>query len=530
MQSVLDSTLEVLSRRGITRIFGNPGSNEIPFLAGLSGRFDFVLGLHEQVVVGLAEGYSRSTGETVLVNLHSASGSGNAMGALTNAHYGHTPIVILAGQQVRRTVGQEVMLANVDAALLPRPLVKHSHEPLSASDVPRALSQALIDAGTHPRGPVYVSVPLDDWETPALDSDALLGDRTVTDFAGLSDASVDAIVEQLDTAERIALVVGPQVDAAAVRDPSVFDAVVELAERLDASVYIAPSPDRCPFPTTHPNFEGVLVPGIRSVHDRLADHDVVLALGSAVFRYHRWEPGEYVAPDTTVLQITQDAGQAARAPYGDAYIADVGHATRRLADSVADRGTRRGAPGTRPMPAPKTSEDGMTGTEILAVLNAHVDETVVYVNEATTLDLDYLERVAIDRPGMYNFPASGGLGFGLPVAVGMALGAPDRTIVATIGDGSAHFALGALYTAAERSTRTIFIIINNAAYGALAGFAERMGAEEVPGLELREVDFASLARGYGVDAHRVTTLEEFESAYIDALTATGPVLIDARVV
>jgi benzoylformate decarboxylase len=136
-KTVLESSLDVFRAHGMTTVFGNPGSNELPFLAGLNEDFDFVLGLHEQVVVGMAEGYARATGRPALVNLHAASGSGNAMGALTNARYGHTPMVILAGQQVRRTVGQETMLASADAAMLPAPLVKYSHEPLSPADVPR---------------------------------------------------------------------------------------------------------------------------------------------------------------------------------------------------------------------------------------------------------------------------------------------------------------------------------------------------------------------------------------------------------
>lgn len=153
-RTVLDASAEVFRAHGMTVIFGNPGSNELPFLAGLGDDFDFVLGLHEQAVLGMAEGYARATGRPVLVNLHAASGTGNAMGALTNAHYAHVPLVILAGQQVRRTVGQESMLANIQAGLLTQPLTKFSHEPLAAADVPRTLSQAILEAGSHPRGPV----------------------------------------------------------------------------------------------------------------------------------------------------------------------------------------------------------------------------------------------------------------------------------------------------------------------------------------------------------------------------------------
>jgi benzoylformate decarboxylase len=529
-KTVLETTLDMFRGQGMTTIFGNPGSNELPFLAGLDEDFDFVLGLHEQVVVGMAEGYARATGNPALVNLHAASGSGNAMGALTNAHSGHIPMVILAGQQVRRTVGQEAMLASKDASILPAPLVKYSHEPLAAADVTRTLTQAVLETSTQPCGPVYVSVPLDDWAEPALGDDALLTHRSVTIPGGLSDDLAQELVDIIDGAQQLALVVGPQVDAAAVKDPTVFDAVVSLAEKADASVYIAPSPSRGPFPTTHPNFEGVLVPGIKSVRDRLDGHDVVLVLGAAVFRYHRWEPSNYLADGTHVVQITQDTREATRAPFGRSVVADVARTAKILAGAVQDRGRRRGEPGSRELPVAKTSPKGMTGTEILEVLNAHVNDTVAYVNETTTLDLDYLERIALDRPGMYNFPASGGLGFGLPVAVGMSLGDPTRTIVATVGDGSANYGITALYTAAQRQTRTVFVIVNNSSYGALAGFAQRMGVPDVPGLQLGGINFVSIAEGYGVPARRTTTREEFEAAYQEALLGAGPVLIDAQVV
>ena len=528
-KTVLEASLEVFRAHGLTTIFGNPGSNELPFLAGLGDDFRFILGLHEQVVVGMAEGYSRATGGPALVNLHAASGSGNGMGALTNAHYGHVPLVVLAGQQVRRTVGQEAMLANLDAATLPAPLVKYSHEPLAATDVPRTLSQAAFEAVTQPSGPVYVSVPLDDWDETALPDDELLTQRSVTTAGTMSESLRRELAEILNGAQNPALVLGPQVDAAAVDDPTVYEHAVALAERLGASVFVAPSPTRCPFPTTHPNFEGVLVPGIKSVRDRLIGHDVVLVMGAATFRYHRWEPANYLEPGTEVIQITQDAREATRAPFGRAVVADIATALADLAEATADRGNRRGDRGARAVPAPPRSEQGMTGPEVLDVLNEHVDDSVVYVNETTTLDLEYLERIVIDRPGMYHFPASGGLGFGLPVAVGMAIGDPEKTVVATVGDGSANYGLTALYTAAQLGTKTIFVIVNNSGYGALSGFAERMGVPDTPGLTLGTIDFVSLAQGYGVPASRTTTREEFDAAYREALQADGPVLIDAVV-
>ncbi|MBL5972282.1 MAG: benzoylformate decarboxylase [Candidatus Leucobacter sulfamidivorax] len=526
-KTVLDASAAVFRAHGMTTIFGNPGSNELPFLAGLGDDFDFVLGLHEQTVLGMAEGYSRASGGPVLVNLHAASGTGNAMGALTNAHYANVPLVILAGQQVRRTVGQETMLANVHAEMLTYPLTKFAHEPLAAADVPRTLSQAIFEATAQPRGPVYVSVPLDDWAEPALDDDVLLTRRSVDTTGRAGEAVLGELLAALNGARNLALVLGPQVDAASARDRRVFESVIRLAEWADGTVYIAPSPPRGPFPSAHPNFGGVLVPGIESVHRKLSGHDLVLVLGAPVFRYHRWEPGAYLDAGTTVWQVTEDASEAARAPFGRAVVAEVGGVITELAEAVEDRGVRRPS---RELPAARTSPEGMTGTEIIEVLNALKPDDVIYVNETTTLDLDYLERIDIDEPGQYHFPASGGLGFGLPVAVGIALAKPETTVVATVGDGSANFGITALYTAAQRRTRTVFVIVNNSGYGALAGFAQRMGVPDVPGLTLGGIDFVALAQGYGVPGVKTSTRAEFEEAYRAALAASGPVLIDAQIV
>jgi benzoylformate decarboxylase len=182
-----------------------------------------------------------------------------------------------------------------------------------------------------------------------------------------------------------------------------------------------------------------------------------------------------------------------------------------------------------PTPVAEHVDGAMTGHQVLEVLNDFVTDSTVYVNETTTLDVDYLSRIVIDQPGMYHFPASGGLGFGLPAAVGISLARPEATVVATVGDGSANYGITALYTAAQRGTRTVFVIVNNSTYGALRGFAARLDALNAPGLDVPGIDFVSLAAGYGVPASRTTTLEEFHSAYSAALQASGPVLIDARV-
>ena len=299
MSTVAQATYDILRRRGLTTIFGNPGSNELKFLSEMPADFEYILGLHEGAVISMADGYSLASGNPAFVNLHAASGSGNAMGGLTNAVYSHSPLIVTAGQQVRSTIGQEVMLANVDATELPKPLVKWSSEPACAQDVPRTMDQAVHTALAAPRGPVYVSVPYDDWEQDAPVESAHLLNRQVHSAGSLSPSQLTELVDLIATSSNPVLVLGPQVDAAEANDDA-----VRLAEALRAPVWIAPSAFRCPFPTRHPAFRGVLPAGVQSLTDCLAGHDLIVVVGAPVFRYHQHVPGAYLPAGARLVHRT----------------------------------------------------------------------------------------------------------------------------------------------------------------------------------------------------------------------------------
>src|SRR5437660_2174809 len=167
MTTVRDATYDFLRRRGMTTMFGNPGSTELPMLAEFPEDFRYVLGLQEAVAVGMADGYAQASGRPTLVNLHTAPGVGNGMGAIFNAQANKSPLVVTAGQQARSLMTLQANLTNRDAVRLPHPLVKWSYEPPRAQDVPHALARATHLAALPPRGPVFVSIPLDDWEAEA---------------------------------------------------------------------------------------------------------------------------------------------------------------------------------------------------------------------------------------------------------------------------------------------------------------------------------------------------------------------------
>ncbi|WP_226346289.1 benzoylformate decarboxylase [Agilicoccus flavus] len=525
--SVKELTHGLLARHGLTTIFGNPGSNELPFLAGLPPEFRYVLGLHEGVVVGMADGYAQASGRPAFVNLHAASGTGNAMGALTNAVSARTPLVVTAGQQVRSVVGTEGMLANVDAALLPRPLVGFSAEPACAGDVPRTMAQAIFEAQHGRRGPVYVSVPYDDWSAPAPPGAQHVLARDVETGGHPSPAQVDRFADALRGAARPALVLGGDLDG---RVPP--GRLVSLADRLDATVWAAPSLFRLPYPNRHRRFAGVLPAGIASVSARLAGHDLVLVLGAPVFRYHQHEPGEYLAAGTCLVQVTHDAGAATRPPVGEALIADPAAVVDALVDALAAgpdadlsddaafvpcAPVRAAAPGQPLAPA-----------EVVATLRRSLPHDTAYVVESTSTNADFWAQSDLRAPGSYYFPASGGLGFGMPAAVGVALAhrdaGLDRPVVGLIGDGSLHYGVTALWSAARLDVPVTFVVLRNGGYGALAWFAELLGVPDAPGIDLPGIDAVDIARGYGVPGRAVATAAEL--ADLLAEPARGPRLVE----
>lgn len=515
--SVRQAVHELMAFHGMTTMFGNPGSNELPFLKDLPARY--ILGLHEATVVAMADGYSQINDRPTLINLHAASGTGNGLGALTNSAISRSKLVITAGQQVRDMIGPEVMLANVDAPALAKPLVHQSLEPLSAADVPRAFSQSVFASE---RGPVYLSVPYDDWdaEVPA----ALIGQlsRTVATATTIDPSVITDLAERLRTAEAPVLVLGPDVD-----DERSWDETIALAEALDLPVWAAPSLSRLPFPNQHPNFRGVLPAGIAPIGEILGAHDLALVIGAPVFRYHQWQPGQYLPETTELIQIGDDPAAAARAPFGDALLADPVEALRGLAEELAAAHPVPASARTPIEPAATSAIDGVLHPEeVFAALRETMPGETRFVVESTSTNAAFWAQMDLRYPGSYFFPASGGLGWGLPASMGVALADPTRPVVAIIGDGSAHYSISALRTAVEENIPVIIVLLRNGTYGALDWFADMLGVDKAPGLDLGEVDFVSIAAGYGMRAEHADTAADLERLLSEAADSHQPTLIE----
>jgi len=516
--TVKDATFSLLRAFGIKKVFGNPGSTELPFLSDWPDDIDYVLGLQEASVVGMADGYAQATRNAGFVNLHSAAGVGHALGNIFNAYRNQTPVVIIAGQQARSIMPLQAFLYSERATEFPQPYVKFSVEPARPEDVPAAIARAYYVAMQPPCGPTFVSVPVDDWARPAQPVEA----REVSRELGPDPAAMRLLVSALSESKRPALVVGPGVDRA-----EAVDLMVRVAEKARATVWASPFSARCSFPERHPQFSGFLHAAPGQLSDALREHDLVVVIGAPVFTFHVEGHASIFDGATRLFQITDDPGAAAITPVGTSIIATMKPALTMLLELLPD--AKRAVPAGRTLtPAPKAS-DPIPAEFLLHALSVAMGPEDVLV-----------EEVPSHRPAMQKFMpmrgqdsfytmASGGLGYSLPAAVGMALGRSGARTVCLIGDGSAMYSIQALWTAAQRKLPLTVVVINNSGYGAMRSFSQVMQVRNVPGLELPGIDFVKLAEGMGCHAVRVTKSSELAAALSRGLSHDGTSLIEVMV-
>jgi len=526
--TVREAVYDLFRKHGMTTIFGNPGSTELPMLAEFPDDFRYVLGLQEAVAVGMADGYAQASGRATHVNLHTAPGVGNAMGAIFNAQANHSPLLVTAGQQVRAQITLQANLTNRDATRVPHPFVKWSYEPPRAQDVPPALAQGIHRASLPPRGPAFVSLPMDDWTEQAEDAEARHAiERSVSARAGADPVAVRELATQLAAAENPVLVVGPDVDASGA-----WDDVVALAERQKLPVHASPAPGggRIGFPEGHPLFQGILPPAIGPVAETLAGRDLILVIGSSVFPYYPYIPGPLLPQGARLVAITSDPEEAARAPMGDAIVADVALTVESL---LAELGTldevRRAEPDPLPEPALGEESDPLTPTAVHHTLAEVFPDDGIVVLESPSSTLALRNQLRLSRPGSYYFGAGGGLGFGLAGAIGVQLAQPDRPVVCVLGEGSAQYEITGFWSAVAYEVPVTFLVLRNEEYAILKWFADIEEVKGAPGLDLPALETAQIAAAYGVSTRSVRERDELREALSAAISSPRPELIEVSV-
>src|SRR5829696_6970652 len=525
MTSVREATFDMLRERGMTTIFGNPGSTELPMLNQYPDDFRFVLGLQEIVAVGMADGFAQASGRPTWVNLHTAPGVGNGMGGIFNAQANHSPVVVTAGQQSRSLMTLQANLTNRDATRMPHPLVKWSYEPPRAEEVPHALARAAYLSNLPPKGPTFVSIPMDDWDAEVDEVAVAHQTRRDVDGRALADpAKLKDLARRLGAAERPVLVAGPDIDASGG-----WDAAVDLVQRQRLPVWATPAPGggRLGFPEGHAAYQGIVPPAVGPAGEILSAYDLVLVVGSSVFPYYPNIPGPFLKEGTSLVAITSDPDEAARAPMGDALLGDVGLSLRALADTVEESG-RDVPPVLPPAPRPEDS-DPLTPGHVGAALKAVWPDDGILALESPSSTIAIRNHLRLSRPGSYYFGAGGGLGFGMSAALGVQMARPDRPVVCVVGEGSAQYAIQGLWTAAAYEIPVTFVVPRNDEYGILKWFGQLEDVTGAPGLDLPALDCAALAQAYGVESHTVSGEEELRERLRTSIEGNAPQLIEVRV-
>jgi benzoylformate decarboxylase len=525
MATVREAAFEMLRARGMTTVFGNPGSTELPMLKEFPDDFRYILGLQEAVAVGMADGFAQASGQVGHVNLHTAPGVGNAMGAIFNAQANKSAVLVTAGNQTRSLMTLQANLTNRDAIRMPHPLVKWSYEAPRAEEVPHALARAIHLAGLPPKGPAFVSIPMDDWDAE-VDEDAVRHQtrRTVDGRAVASPAQVKSLAEQLSSASRPVFVVGPDVDASGA-----WDAAVALAEKQHLPVWATPAPGggRIGFPEDHPAFQGILAPAIGPLAEMLQGHDLVFVAGSSVFPYYPNIPGPLLPDGASLVVVTNDPDEAARAPMGDAIVADVALTLAALVGAVGS--SDREAPPQRGAPEAVAETDPMNPSTAVRALAEVFPEEGIVVLEAPSATPALRNQLRLSKPGSYYFGAGGGLGFGLAASIGVQLAQPERPVVCVIGEGSAQYAITGFWTAAAYRVPVTFLVLRNEEYSILKWFGMLENVTGAPGLDLPALDVSAVAQGYGVPSQRVSGREELTEALRKAIGSGGPEVVEVQV-
>ncbi|MDQ2621627.1 MAG: thiamine pyrophosphate-dependent enzyme, partial [Actinomycetota bacterium] len=390
---------------------------------------------------------------------------------------------------------------------------------------PLALAHAIHLAALPPMGPVMVSLPMDDWDVEIDEATAQhVVNRQVSGRAVADPEQVSALAERIRNATNPVAVAGPDVDAAGA-----WDEMIAFSENQNLGVWAAPATGggRLGFPEDHPHWRGVLPPAVGPIGETLKDHDLVIVVGSSVFAYYPNLPGPFIAEGTSLVAITSDPDEAARAPMGDAIVADVKLTLAALLEQLEP--TSRDAPPEWPKPTRMEETDPLNASVIHSVLREELPENGIVVLESPSSTMALRNQLRISKPNSYFFGAGGGLGFGLAAAVGIQIAEPDRPVVCVLGEGSVQYAVAAFWTAHAYKVPVTFLVLRNEEYAILKWFAEIEQVTGSPGLDLPALESAQIATGYGVESKFVNSADEVQAALKEAFADPKPRLIEVPI-
>lgn len=536
--------LALLKDEGVTHLFGNPGTTELPIMHALKDHPDltYVMGMQESVVVAMADGFSRATGSLVACNVHVAPGLGNAMGSLFNAKFTGTPLIITAGQQ---ELGHGLTEPLLYDSLVPmaEPLVKWAVEVTRLEDLPRIVRRAAKIAMTPPTGPVFISLPGDILNNEAgID----LGTSTRVDTrVRPSDELLVTLADRLLRAGNPVMICGDEI----VKSDALAEAA-EFAAAFGATVYQQTVPFGSHFLSEHPCFMGALTRDQKQVRAALEPHDLMVVVGADVLRMSVWDEVDPMPDGMAVVQIGLNDWEIGKNyPAEIAVASDVRETLKALVPVLKERGgAALEQTAAKRIAALEEKNWSATRTRLIETTTQQADNTpinadwlmlqisealpdnAIVVDEGIT-STRYLNsfrpyRERHDHHGL----ASGGIGWGIAAAVGVQLAHPDRPVCAVIGDGSSMYSIQAIWSAANQKLPMTYVIMNNGGYRIIKQRLKAFhGSDHFIGMDFKEpaVNFTDLARSMGLQAERVDDPARVRGALDEALAnRSGPNLIE----
>ena len=538
--------LALLKDEGITHLFGNPGTTELPIMHALKDHPDltYVMAMQESLVVAIADGFSRASGRLVACNVHVAPGLGNAMGSLYNASFTGTPMILTAGQQEQGHGLTEPLLYG-PLVRMAEPLVKWAVEVNRLEDLPRIVRRAAKIATTPPTGPVFISLPGD-----ILNSEAgiELGRSTRVDTrVKPSDEALQALVARILKAERPVIIAGDEV----VKSDALQEAA-SLAASLGCPAYQQSAPYGAHFLSESPCFMGALSRSQKQVREVLSPYDLMIVLGADPLRMSVHSEVDPLPEGMPILQVGLVDWDLAK-NYGAeiALKADVRETLRVLIPALKSAGgaalDARAGQGIAALKSKNWTARRATLVEqiskakdrspidpdwlALQVVEAMPDNAILVDEGLTSSRQVTALRPHRDRYG-YHALASGGIGWGLPASVGVSLANPNRPVVCFSGDGSAMYSIQALWTAAHHKLPLTVVIVNNGGYRIIK---QRLlafhGDDHYVGMDFVDppVDFTGMAKALGLEAMRITEAKDLPSTLSSAFRRPGAKLIEVVV-
>jgi len=542
-----EALMELFLNEGVQYIFGIPGATEVLFMDVLEDHpeINYILGLHEVVALGMAEGYARASGQVAVVNLHTGAGVAAAMPMLFNARLNRAPLLVTAGQQDTRLLMQEPALA-ADLVGMARPLTKWSTEVLYAADIPLAIQRAFKVAAHPPAGPVFVSMPQDVLDQN-IDFEYTPRGPSLTRLRPDREA-ISRAVELLLIAQTPAIIV----ESGIAKSGALAEAV-ELAELIGAPVYDPWMAD-VNFPGSHPQYLGDLDLARPQAREMLQAVDVLIAIGVPLFRQPLYFSKPLLTTKTKVIQIHDDPWEIGKNfPVAAGIEGDIKMSLTEVNDALRKSMPARARKAAE-IRAQQIAKEKQKITEafvekarqerdhvpiapsrLMQELRDSLKPGTVIVDDCWSCSPILRRTIDFKEPQSFQRTRGGSIGWGMPGSLGVKLACPERPVVAVVGDGSSMWSIQSLWTAAHYDIPVMYLICSNASYCQVKLMKTLLMGEKAKGrylgmdLDEPRIDFCQLAQAMGVHGKKVERPEQLREVLDSVLGLGKPAVVEVLI-